>query len=45
VDGCIYVGAKVNNWEYPINSTRMAANNEKGFIFRGQNNPGSVARS
>lgn len=36
VDGCIYVGKKIDNWAYPQNSTRRASNNTLGYEFIGQ---------
>lgn len=31
VDGCIYVGQKVDAWDYPEKATRQAAANHRGF--------------
>jgi SAM-dependent methyltransferase len=31
IDGCIYIGEKIDNWEYPTKATRHAANNVQGF--------------
>jgi SAM-dependent methyltransferase len=36
IDGCVYIGRKIEGWEYPPNATRRAAPNEKGFVFAGQ---------
>jgi len=35
IDGCIYVGKKIENWEYPANATRRVANNIRGFDYVG----------
>jgi SAM-dependent methyltransferase len=32
VDGCVYVGHKVPDWEYPQKATREVANNKHGFV-------------
>jgi SAM-dependent methyltransferase len=31
VDGCVYIGRKADDWEYPPNATRRKAINAKGF--------------
>ncbi len=36
IDGCVYIGRKIDNWEYPTNATRRAQDNVKGFTFVGQ---------
>ena len=36
IDGSVYIGEKIENWEYPIpNSTRRVANNIRGFDYVG----------
>lgn len=35
IDGCVYVGQKINDWEYPKEATRRVANNEMGFTYVG----------
>jgi len=30
---CIYIGEKIENWEYPARATRRAANNIRGFEY------------
>lgn len=42
IDGCVYIGNKIDRWEYPENSTRRVAANKVGFVFRGQINPGGL---
>lgn len=36
IDGCVYIGRKIEGWEYAPNATRRAADNQKGFVFKGQ---------
>ena len=36
IDGCVYIGRKTAEWEYPQSSTRRVATNVKGFEFVGQ---------
>jgi SAM-dependent methyltransferase len=36
IDGCMYVGKKKEDWDYPDNATRRKANTGKGFVFNGQ---------
>ncbi len=36
MDGCVYIGRKIEGWEYPSNATRRAAHNPNGFTFVGQ---------
>lgn len=36
IDGIVYVGRKIADWEYPSNATRRAALNPQGFTFKGQ---------
>lgn len=36
LDGCVYLGARIPDWEYPPNSTRQVADNLAGFTFKGQ---------
>jgi len=33
---CLYIGEKIDGWEYPESSTRRTAANSKGFVFKGQ---------
>ena len=33
IDGCIYVGRKIDNWEYPENASRRITNSSKGFKY------------
>lgn len=35
IDGCIYVGRKIANWEYHPSATRRRDNNAKGFRYVG----------
>jgi hypothetical protein len=44
IDGCVYVGTKIEGWEYPENSTRRVAANKDGFVFRGQTHPGGLEK-
>lgn len=41
IDGCVYVGRKIEDWEYPEKATRRVALNRTGFIFKGQKFPGA----
>ena len=34
VDGCVYVGRKIANWEYPDGATRRAIKTDSGFAYR-----------
>lgn len=34
VDGCVYVGRKIADWEYPAGATRIASDGEKGFVYK-----------
>ncbi len=36
VDGIVYIGRKIDGWEYPPSATRRAADNVNGFTFVGQ---------
>lgn len=36
IDGCVYIGRKIEGWEYPPRATRRAVANVKGFEFIGQ---------
>ena len=36
IDGCVYVGKKIEAWEYMPAATRRVANNLQGFSFIGQ---------
>lgn len=36
LDGCIYVGRKLDPWDYPPLATRRAADNPSGFAYVGQ---------
>ncbi|MCD4684705.1 MAG: class I SAM-dependent methyltransferase [Anaerolineae bacterium] len=36
IDGIVYVGRKIENWEYPPSATRHATLNTQGFTFEGQ---------
>lgn len=36
IDGCVYIGRKIEGWEYAPNATRRTAANTKGFDFKGQ---------
>jgi SAM-dependent methyltransferase len=33
---CIYIGRKIEDWEYPEKATRRAASESSGFTFRGE---------
>ena len=33
IDGCVYVGEKIDNWEYPQNSCRRSFNDCKGYKY------------
>ncbi|NLX10330.1 MAG: class I SAM-dependent methyltransferase [Chloroflexi bacterium] len=35
-DGCVYVGRKIEGWEYSPSATRRTADNPRGFDFVGQ---------
>lgn len=43
IDGCIYVGRKIEGWNYPPGSTRQAVENVRGYEFIGQPFPESNA--
>lgn len=32
LDGCVYVGTKIEGWDYPRNANRRVANNRDGFV-------------
>jgi len=34
VDGCVYVGRKIADWEYPAGATRRAMETGSGFVYR-----------
>ena len=34
VDGCVYVGRKIPDWNYPENATRIATVESKGFAYK-----------
>ncbi len=34
VDGCVYVGRKIADWEYPEGATRIATTDSKGFMYK-----------
>jgi len=34
VDGCVYVGKKIPDWEYPGRATRRATETGPGFVYR-----------
>jgi 2-polyprenyl-3-methyl-5-hydroxy-6-metoxy-1,4-benzoquinol methylase len=34
VDGCVYVGHKLGDWEYPDKATRRVAVNRRGFVWK-----------
>ena len=34
VDGCVYVGRKIPDWEYPGRATRRATETGPGFVYR-----------
>lgn len=34
IDGCVYIGEKIEGWEYPEKATRRAALNPKGYEFK-----------
>jgi 2-polyprenyl-3-methyl-5-hydroxy-6-metoxy-1,4-benzoquinol methylase len=36
VDGCLYIGESIQDWEYPRKATRRATISKKGFEFIGQ---------
>lgn len=36
VDGCIYIGQSIRDWEYPRKATRRVTISKKGFEFIGQ---------
>ncbi len=36
VDHCVYIGRKIEAWEYPEKATRQVALNRTGFAFRGR---------
>jgi SAM-dependent methyltransferase len=46
IDGCIYIGQSIGDWEYPQKATRRVAPSGKGFTFIGQqlNGSGSLPR-
>ncbi len=35
IGGCVYVGEKIENWEYPAKATRRVASNINGFEYAG----------
>lgn len=35
IDGCVYIGRKIDPWEYPAKTTRRVAQNADGFTFIG----------
>jgi 2-polyprenyl-3-methyl-5-hydroxy-6-metoxy-1,4-benzoquinol methylase len=39
IDGCVYIGRSVENWEYPEKATRRASLNKIGFMSVGQRFP------
>lgn len=34
IDGCVYIGEKIDGWEYPEKATRRVALNSRGFEFK-----------
>lgn len=34
IDGCVYIGRKIEDWEYPEKATRRVAWNHSGFVFK-----------
>ena len=36
VDGCVYVGKKIEGWDYPEKATRRAAHDENGYVLKGK---------
>lgn len=34
VDGCVYVGRKIHNWNYPKRATRVVTAKDKGFAYK-----------
>ena len=34
VDGCVYIGRKIPDWDYPENATRAATVEDKGFAYK-----------
>lgn len=44
IDGCIYVGRKIEGWEYPGKATRRVALDGNGYFFKGQEFPLEVPR-
>lgn len=34
IDGAVFVGRKIENWEYPAESSRKTAENGNGFVFK-----------
>ncbi|MBI4522548.1 MAG: class I SAM-dependent methyltransferase [Deltaproteobacteria bacterium] len=36
VDGCVYIGRKIQDWEYPEKATRRTALTKNGFVSIGQ---------
>jgi len=36
---CVYIGQKIDHWEYPENSPRRVALNRAGFVYLGQQFP------
>jgi SAM-dependent methyltransferase len=39
IDGCVYVGRKIEDWGYPEKATRRVAPNHRGFVSTGQQFP------
>lgn len=39
VDGCVYIGRKIEGWEYPEKSTRRVVSSRTSFLFKGQQFP------
>jgi SAM-dependent methyltransferase len=39
IDGSVYVGRKIEGWEYPEKATRRVASGRSGFVMRGQQFP------
>jgi SAM-dependent methyltransferase len=39
VGGCVYVGRKIGDWEYPDKATRRVASNRRGFVLSGDQFP------
>jgi len=31
---CVYIGEKIDGWDYPVKASRKAAPNENGFVFK-----------